>query len=318
MTLVETGHHEVNADCDPDLGAHGVLCGAEEGFDAQVLFDPFEEEFDLPPAFIDCCNGNSRQFEVVGKKDKSLSTMSIEKTDTPEWFWIVTFSFPCAQADCLVASQSGGLIDGSRLMDVVDRPIGNTDKYRDRARQVDLGMQFDRGLCFAEVRPREHRKAKVDGCGIDSIDHLFEIESVGVLGIKSASFADEDLPECFIDTPVAELVRIIQISSRDAASDTHRVALWTVAQTSFDIPQTLAESDLSESHCKELIACRHPFAGSGHRVQFHAAIELLSVNEIGYLREDETSGVHLLLRMESPKACQPVQMRHTTFEPLAD
>jgi hypothetical protein len=52
-------------------------------------------------------------------------------------------------------------------------------------------------------------------------------------------------------------------------------------------------------------------------VQPHAAIELLAVNEIGYLREDETSGVHLLLRIKSPKACQSVQMRHTLFEPLA-
>lgn len=45
-----------------------------------------------------------------------------------------------------------------------------------------------------------------------------------------------------------------------------------------------------------VIAGRHPFAAPGHRMQFHATIELFAVNEVGYLCEDETSGVHLLYR----------------------
>ena len=65
MCLIETGHHEVNADGDPDLRAHGVLCGSEEGFDPQILFDPLEEEFDLPALLIDCRDGQSRQFEMI-------------------------------------------------------------------------------------------------------------------------------------------------------------------------------------------------------------------------------------------------------------
>ena len=365
MNLIETGHHEVNADSDPYLGADSVLRGAEEGFDAQVLLDPFEEEFDLPPAFVNGCDGNGGQFEVVGKKDQPLAGMSIDITDTPEWFGIVSFPFPCAQSDRLVASQSGSFIDRSRLPDVelgvafcandkgclchinavkareveiasvdhVDAPrfkkdlveemnivngaIGNTDKYRDRTGQVDLGVQFDRSLSLAEVCPRKHRQAQVDSCGVDGIDHLFEIEPVGVTGIKSAGFADEDLSESFINTPVSKLICISQIGSGDVTPDAHRVTLRTVAQTRFDIPQALAESDLRESHCEELVTSSHSFAAPRHRIQLHATIELFAVNEIGYLSEDEVSGVHPLLRMKSPEAYQPVQMRHTTFEPLA-
>ena len=34
------------------MSLHGIFTGAEEGLDTQMLFDPFEEEFDLPAAFV--------------------------------------------------------------------------------------------------------------------------------------------------------------------------------------------------------------------------------------------------------------------------
>ena len=115
MNLIETGHHEVNAQGDPDLGAHGVLCGAEEGFDSEVLFDPFEEQFDLPTAFVNGCNGSGGQFKVIGEKDQPLAGLRIDIADTPKLFWIITFALPSAQADRLVASKPGGFIDSSGL-----------------------------------------------------------------------------------------------------------------------------------------------------------------------------------------------------------
>lgn len=42
MNLIETGHHEVDADGDPDLGLHGVVGGSVKRFDPEVLLDPFE------------------------------------------------------------------------------------------------------------------------------------------------------------------------------------------------------------------------------------------------------------------------------------
>lgn len=365
MNLIETGDHQVNADCNPDLGANCVLSSAEEGFDAEVLFDPFEEEFDLPPAFINGCNCYRGQFEVVCEEDQPLAALGIDIADTPERLWVIALPLPCAQADGLVASQSGGFIDGPGLLDaelgvafcadnkgcpcllnaietceieiapvdnvdasgfdddlvekmnVVDGTIGNTDEYRDGAGQIDLGMQFDRGLGFPEVRPREHGKAQVDCRGINGIDHLFKIEPVGVIRIEFASFADENLSESFIDTPIAELVRISQIGSGDVAPDTHRVPLRTIAQASFDIPQTLAEGDLGESHREELVAGRHPFAGSGHRVALDATRQLLWIKHIGDLCKNETSSVHPLLRMNTSEPCESVQMQDTPFETLA-
>ena len=68
MDLLETGDDEVNADCDPDLGFDGIVAEANEGFDAQVLFDPFEEQFNVPAAFVDCGDGLSGQIKAVGDK----------------------------------------------------------------------------------------------------------------------------------------------------------------------------------------------------------------------------------------------------------
>jgi len=46
--LLEDAHQEVGADRRPDLDAHGVVAGADERADAQVLFDRAKEQLDLP------------------------------------------------------------------------------------------------------------------------------------------------------------------------------------------------------------------------------------------------------------------------------
>ena len=44
----QDGDEQINGDGAPDLNAHGVLARAVESFDAEMLLDPFEEQFDLP------------------------------------------------------------------------------------------------------------------------------------------------------------------------------------------------------------------------------------------------------------------------------
>ena len=57
-----------------DLRAHGVGTGDIKGFDAQVLLDRFEEQFDLPAAMIQMCDGQRGHGEVVGQNPKSSSS----------------------------------------------------------------------------------------------------------------------------------------------------------------------------------------------------------------------------------------------------
>jgi hypothetical protein len=50
--LVE-GQNKQRNERNPDLSKDGVSTRSEEGFDLQVLLDPFEEKFDLPAVMID-------------------------------------------------------------------------------------------------------------------------------------------------------------------------------------------------------------------------------------------------------------------------
>ena len=52
QTFFQNGDEQVNGDGAPDLSAHGVRTRTVESFDAQMLLDPFEEQFDLPAAMI--------------------------------------------------------------------------------------------------------------------------------------------------------------------------------------------------------------------------------------------------------------------------
>ena len=47
-SFLDNGHHDVNSDCNPDLGLDGILGGTTKCFDTKVLLDPFEEDLDLP------------------------------------------------------------------------------------------------------------------------------------------------------------------------------------------------------------------------------------------------------------------------------
>ena len=50
---------------NPDLSKHRIAGCAEESFDFQVAFDPFEEEFNLPSLFVE--RGYSLCLQVDGR-----------------------------------------------------------------------------------------------------------------------------------------------------------------------------------------------------------------------------------------------------------
>ena len=114
MNLIETSHHEVHTDCDPDLSSYGVFTGSVEGFDAQVLLDPFEEQLDAPATFIDECNGQCGETEVVGQKDQTLTGFGIDEAYSPHRVRVLPFGSVVVQSDDLITSQASGLINASR------------------------------------------------------------------------------------------------------------------------------------------------------------------------------------------------------------
>ena len=178
-------------------------------------------------------------------------------------------------------------------------------------------MELNRGFSPAEMSPRKHRQTRINRGGIDGINHLVDVEPVGAFPIKSSCFTNQHLRECFVNTPVTMFIRICKIGSCDVASDAHRVEMRASSQASFNISKTFPESYLSKSHSKKLISGSHAFTRSRHRVKLHAAIELLAMDEIGYLSEDKAASVHSLLRMNQTPLGQLSQMRHMPFYLLA-
>ena len=55
-SLLHDGDERIDRDGNPDLRLHGILGSTEERFDAQVLFDPSKEEFDVPATAVKLCD----------------------------------------------------------------------------------------------------------------------------------------------------------------------------------------------------------------------------------------------------------------------
>ena len=359
MHLIETSHHEVNADGDPDLGLHCVGAGAIEGFDSQVLFDPFEEQLDMPPTLVDGGDGQGRQFELIGQEGQRLTRLRIDVSDMPQLGGIIHFAFGNAQSDDLIATQTTGAVDGIGLADVeakiayipgheeglglldtvksgkvdvstiqyinasgfecnlvqnvhvVDTPLGDADEHGDGAAKVHQCMQLDCRLGLAESHPGKQGQAEIDCRGIKSVHHLVDVQPVTIRSVQPSCFADEHLSQIRENAPVPVLVGVSKIGSCDVAAAPHRIEMAAPAQASPDVPQTLPVSHLRKRHAQKLVARGEGATSSRHRISSNTSVEMFPMKHVHDLRENESSGVHLLLRLNSHREGYSIQMRHT-------
>ena len=81
--LFHDGDQHVNGDHHLELGFHGVLRGTVKGFDAEVLLDPAEEQFDLSTGSIELCDGQGREQKIVGEENQAPVVVGIEVVDAP-------------------------------------------------------------------------------------------------------------------------------------------------------------------------------------------------------------------------------------------
>ena len=66
QTFFHDSHKHIDGYSDPDLGLHGILGGAIESLDSEMLLDPFEEQFNLPAMFVQVGYGFSFQCKMIG------------------------------------------------------------------------------------------------------------------------------------------------------------------------------------------------------------------------------------------------------------
>ena len=147
-------------------------------------------------------------------------------------------------------------LEGDPVEDVhvVELAVRDVDEARDAAAQVEQGVQLDRALGLAELRPREQREAEVDGCRVQRVNRVRQFHAKAVLGVELAGNLDQAEREVLIDSPVAPFVGIRQRAAGDPATDAQMVQLGRLRpQASFDVPQTLAISQLGKGHAQELV-----------------------------------------------------------------
>src|SRR6185295_1672915 len=115
QTLFRDRHQNVDRYGDPDLRLHAVRRGAVKTFDPQMLFDPFEEKFDLPARVIKRCNGRSGNIEVVGQKHEPFVEIHGIVADTAKRIGVELRSLRSGENDGLVAAHAGSSIDSVRV-----------------------------------------------------------------------------------------------------------------------------------------------------------------------------------------------------------
>ena len=89
----DVGQDQVIDNRAPDLGHDRVFGGSEEGFDLEVVLDPFEEDFDLPSEFVDLGDGCCGELEVIGQKNPGSLFLRVPDCNQTQWLRVVFFGF---------------------------------------------------------------------------------------------------------------------------------------------------------------------------------------------------------------------------------
>ena len=87
--FLDDGHQNVDAHCYEDLCLDRIFARSEKGFDPQMLFDPAKEEFDLPAAFVELRDSQSRDHMVVGQETQSFSRIGIDKMNQAQFVGVI-------------------------------------------------------------------------------------------------------------------------------------------------------------------------------------------------------------------------------------
>ena len=138
--LFHDGHEQIDAHVHPDLGFDGIGRRSIEGFDSQVLFDPSEEQLDLPTQLEDVRHGLGRDREDVGQKHEALLRFGLHIGNPSQGLRIGLSGAGAREYDGLIGS------DGFH-----DRPRAQTP-----APQIALGPDDEEGwLTMDGIEPSE-------------------------------------------------------------------------------------------------------------------------------------------------------------------
>src|SRR5665213_4173338 len=121
---------EVGADRGPELDANCVGRGAVKGADPQTLFDPAEEQLDLPTLAIELRDRGCGKHPLVGPECQAPRFLRIEDTDTPHQVRPVARNVSAVETNRLIGTKVRCAIDRARDGHVIPdiRSLPNDEK----------------------------------------------------------------------------------------------------------------------------------------------------------------------------------------------
>ncbi len=127
--LLDDRHQHVDADGDPDLRSDGVLRGAVEALDSQMLLDPLEEQLHLPAALVQRADRQWRERELIGQEHQCLARFGVAIADAAQVAGVVLGDVEAVERDGLVADQSGVAIHRRRVQaSCIEIALGASDE----------------------------------------------------------------------------------------------------------------------------------------------------------------------------------------------
>ena len=105
--LFGDGHQDVSGKGDPHLRLHGVLGGALESPDPQVLFDPGEEQFHPPAPPIEMGDDQGKQGKIVAQEGQPGLFLGVEVHDAAQGVGVALGRAGAGEANGLGARCAG-------------------------------------------------------------------------------------------------------------------------------------------------------------------------------------------------------------------
>src|SRR5215831_2241306 len=174
-----------------------------------------------------------------------------------------------------------------------------------------LGMEFETRTARIETRPGIKRKAQVDDTGVQCVDALSQLQSPRLVGVECPGLSDELLRQIGEDAPVPARQGVGQGAAMDWLPQTQVIELRsTRIEAGFDIPQTLAPSQLGEGQAHKLFPSGEVFDFVLAAVASDTSLKLLGMDAIEQLGEHETACKHASrLVAKSPMDTPPALSR---------
>ena len=112
--LLNDGNEHLGEHGAPNLRLDCVLAVAQKLLDAQVLLDPFEEQLDLPAAFVQSGNGQAARPCCWSGRPK-LAWLLGPEPDTAQVFGVVLRNVVTVQCDGLIADKTAAPVHLGRV-----------------------------------------------------------------------------------------------------------------------------------------------------------------------------------------------------------